>query len=167
MEECQVEELGIGIMLADGNKTVLKNNRIINCKTGLRAAGLNPLPLKKQLFVVDDSYQAMHPGLDFTAFDLTGTGPWSIYQNTIYGYKKGVKATNAQLNFHSNILWTTGQELTPFVSDYPGAIQNSYNNIYQATGVYPGLGNINSDPMFLEPSERVFRYSYKIVRAHV
>ncbi|MCB5272136.1 MAG: PKD domain-containing protein [Candidatus Cloacimonetes bacterium] len=159
MEDCLVEEHGIGIMLADGNQTVLRNNHIFNCKTGLRAAGLNPLPLSKQLFVVEDAYLAQHPGLDFTAFELTGTGPWSIAQNTIYGYKKGVKATNANVNFHSNILWTTGQELTPFVNQ-SSYIQNSYNDIYRPAGVHPGTGNINSDPMFLEPSEREFRYSY-------
>lgn len=157
MKDSVVEEAAIGIMIAEGNKTVLANNQIINCKTGLRATGTNPLPLRKQLFVVEDAYLAEHPAVDFCAFELNGAGPWSISQNTISGYKKGVKATNADLNFHSNILWSTGQELTPFINvNNSSVIQNSFNDIYLLSGLYPGIGNINLNPMFMQPAERDF-----------
>ena len=155
LKDSVVEEATLGIMLADGNRTILTDNQIFNCTTGLRAAGRDPLPLRKQLFVVEDAYLAAHPGLDFCAFDLTGTGPWSIAQNTISGYNTGVKATNAIVDFHSNILWSTGQELTPFVDLY-SYIQNSYNDIYRPGGLHPGLGNINSDPMFMLTTDRDF-----------
>ncbi len=157
MEDSVVEEAGIGIQLAEGNQTLLTNNQIFNCKTGLKAAGTNPLPIKKQLFVVEAAYLIAHPLLDFCAIDLTGSGPWEVAQNTISGYKKGVKASNAQVDFHSNILWTTGLELIPFINNLNTSyIQNRYNNIYQLSGLFPGAGNINSTPMFMELVTRDF-----------
>ncbi|MCB5254102.1 MAG: PKD domain-containing protein [Candidatus Cloacimonetes bacterium] len=155
MQDSVVEEATIGILIAEGNQTVLENNQIINCKTGLRATGTNPLPLRKQLFAMEDAYLLEFPGEDYCAFELYGAGPWSLYQNTISGYAKGVKATNANVNFHTNILWTTGQELTPFVNN-SSTIQSRYNNIYRSEGLHPGIGNINSDPLFALPAERNF-----------
>ncbi|MDY0151915.1 MAG: hypothetical protein RBS43_06535, partial [Candidatus Cloacimonas sp.] len=158
MKDCVVEGTNVGIMLAEGNRTELANNKIFNCTTGLRASGINPLPLSKQLFAVEEAYQTEHPGLDFCAFDLFGAGPWLVTQNTIYRYNKGVKATNAEVNIHTNILWSNGQALTPFIND-SSTILNSYNDIYQAEGIYSGMGNINSDPMFMLPTERNYSFS--------
>jgi PKD repeat protein len=158
MKDCVVEDAIVGILLAEGNRTVLESNTIINCATGLRASGSNPLPLRKQLFVLEDIYLTEHPLLDFCALDLLGAGPWSVYQNTITGYLKGLTATNAQVNFHTNIIWSTGQPPIPFINN-SSSIQNSYNDILSASGVFPGLGNINSNPLFVQPADLDFRLS--------
>jgi hypothetical protein len=88
--------------------------------------------------------------------ELLGAGPWEVFQNTIYRYPIGVKANNATLNFHSNILWNDDQTLPSPFFNINSTISNSYNDIYYGIGLFPGLGNINVDPCFVSVEDNNF-----------
>lgn len=147
----EVDSTDVGILIAEGNRTVLDNNMIIDCLSGIRATGSNPLPLKRQVFVMQT------PIPNARAFELMGNGPWTIHNNTIYGYPIGVKATNASVNFNSNILWNAEQQIPIPVQSFGGSAELSYNDIYYGLTAYPGTGNINADPCFASAPTRDFK----------
>jgi PKD repeat protein len=142
-----ISNAAIGIFVADGNSTIMENNHIENCYTGLKAAGTNPLPLRKFLFTLEEDFFWEHLNQLVAAFDLYGAGPWNIYQNTLFNYPRGVWAHFATVNFHSNIVWEENLFLEPFINE-GSTIYSDFNDIYYPAGVYPGIGNLNTDPLF-------------------
>ncbi|GAB1467364.1 hypothetical protein MASR2M64_00290 [Candidatus Cloacimonadota bacterium] len=144
-----VDSLDIGILIADGNRTALDNNKIMDCKTGIRASGTNPLPIKKQVFLL------RYPLPNSCAIELFGNGPWDVHQNTMNKYSIGVRAINAVVNFHSNIMWHV-ISLFPF-ENTNSTINNSYNDIFSPQVVFPGLGNISANPCFVSAETLDFR----------
>ncbi len=147
LKDGRFTEATVGILVAEGNRTVISNTLIENCVTGLQAYGSDPLPFKKLTMVVHDYYRMQNPNIDFTAFRLNGSGPWDIYQNTIHNYKKGVVMQDANLNLHTNIIWTNNQDLVPIVA-INSQFNASYNDIFYPGGVFPGFHNINLNPQF-------------------
>lgn len=149
ISDSRITEAAVGILVAEGNRTVMQNNLIENCLTGVQAYGSNPLPLRKLTMVVHDFFRNLYPNSDFTAFRLNGAGPWNVYQNTVHNYKKGLVLQEAELNLHSNILWTTHQDLVPIVST-ESQFMAQYNDIFVPGATFPGLNNVNMDPLFAQ-----------------
>lgn len=150
LKGAEIDSTDVGILIAGGNRTVLENNLIMDCATGIRASGSNPLPLSKQVFLL------RYPIPNSKAFELLGGGPWMVVNNTIYGYPVGVKALSTTLNFNSNIMWNDNQTMPVPIQNLGSIISNSYNDIYYGQGLYPGLGNINQNPMFRSVATRDF-----------
>jgi len=148
LKNSTIKEAFIGIFIADGNATVLEKNHIIDCQTGIKASGTNPLPISKQLFTLTDQFYSDHLNFELCALELIGSGPWNVYQNTFFNYPKGAKLSYANLNFHSNILWTQHFEMIPFVNNN-STINCSYSDIYSPAVPYPGTGNISQPPLFV------------------
>ena len=67
-------------------------------------------------------------------------------------YAENVQAPN-QIIVQNSIFWQT-KELVYYViaSDNNSDIQVTGSDIYQTIGIYPGTGNINDDPVFVNPS---------------
>lgn len=152
-----ISNAAIGVFIADGNSTLMENNHIKNCYTGIRAAGINPLPLRKFLFTMEADFAWEHINQLVGAFDLYGAGPWNIYQNTLFNYTRGVWAHFATVNFHSNIAWEENVFLEPFINE-GSTINCSFSDVKYWAGVYPGVGNINAIPLF-NPDFSLFRDS--------
>lgn len=142
-----ISNAAIGIFVADGNSTIMENNQIKNCYTGLKAAGTNPLPLRKFLFSLEEDFAWEHLNQLVAAFDLYGAGPWNIYQNTLFNYPRGVWAHFATVNFHSNIVWEENLFLEPFINE-GSTINCSFSDVKYNGGIYPGINNINANPLF-------------------
>ncbi len=145
-----IDSTDVGILIANGNRTVVENNMIVDCHTGIRAAGINPLPLRKQVFLLQ------YPIPNAKAFEVLDAGPWMVANNSIYGYPIGVKAVNATLNFTSNIMWNDELMLPIPIQNVGSSIANSFNDIYYGPGLYPGTGNINQNPLFVSVATRDF-----------
>jgi len=86
------------------------------------------------------------PGVCFNA--STGTVANSaIASNTFLPsahevYRK-IVLLNSTMNIANSIVW---DGIEPY---YPSSASITYSNTYQLTGVYPGEGNINVDPLFV------------------
>jgi len=153
LQHCVVDTAGTGILIADGNRTELIDNTIRNCETGIRASGIiPPLPIKNQTFVLDYPYYIDNPELDFRALELSHPGPWLVRNNTMYGYPLGLKASAAVVGFTNNIIWTSPSPLANPFSIVNTALTQSHNDISWANGVYPGVGNMNANPIFIDPA---------------
>lgn len=160
LEQSYVEGASVGILIAEGNQTLLIRNLIKNCEIGIRASSFSgALPIRWQEFHLTQEFMMQYPGFNFRAFDLLFTGPWYILNNTIYGYSKALTASLAEVDFINNIVWGHWYGYEPFVcSDV--TLQANYNNINYMEGIYPGAGNINSDPMFIDPWQDNFYLQY-------
>ncbi len=153
----EIEEARIGIFIADGNLTNLGTNRIFNCETGIKAAGsLLPKPIRRQLIVLEPPFQFEHPEWEFRAFDISLFGPWFIENNTINGYQQLVWAQDAEIAFTNNIGWTWQAMPQPFVLDN-SLLLASYCDL---GAYYPGPGNINAYPEYIDPAARDYGITY-------
>jgi PKD repeat protein len=160
VEECLIEKAVTGIMLADANTTLLKYNQIIDCETALQVSGLNPpLPLQTNLIYLSPAWQAAHPTVNFTAFKLIFAGPWQLQNNTVIGYPVLLNATDAVVSMQNNVLWSVTPQQNPFILNN-SVLTANYNDIASASGVYPGLGNINADPLITDVDLGNFRTTY-------
>ncbi len=160
VENTTVESAGIGILVADGNGTLLKKNTLKNCEIGIRGSGILPvLPIHRHVFILTDDYFMEYPNQNYRALDLHFTGPWVVTNNTISGYIKAITANDANITFVNNILWGSSMTSTPFDLLNSMIIQN-YNNIGYDSGIYPGVGNINANPLFINAADDNFNLHY-------
>jgi len=149
----------VGILVAEGNQTVLQNNTVKNCVVGIRSSGTNQLPISKTLIYLDTDHLMDYSNYDPTAFELNGSGNWDIYQNTIYNYFHGMRINQANVQFHSNIVWSSFTLWTPFQTN-GGSISCNYCDInYSGHVAYPGWSNINQNPQFASLPEWNFNLS--------
>jgi PKD repeat protein len=154
---CIVEEARIGIFIADGNQTVINPNQIFNCETGIKAAGaLLPKPIRRQLIALELAFHNEHPDWQFKALDLNLAGPWVVENNTIFGYNKLAKATDAGIAFTNNIGWTLQPMQQPFELTN-SVILVDYCDI---SSNYPGIQNINADPCFTDWLNRYYTITF-------
>jgi len=75
----------------------------------------------------------------------------NIHNNTVLNYPGLLWARNSNLSFQQNIGWADQAILEPFQSS-ASQIDVVYNDIRTLAGNYPGIGNINSDPLFIDPA---------------
>ncbi|MCB5228645.1 MAG: PKD domain-containing protein [Candidatus Cloacimonetes bacterium] len=149
-----VENAGIGILIDEGNDTVLEPAQIFNCSVGIKAVGTpEPRSLKRHL-IVNESMR--ENGSQYIAFWLVDSSGWKVQNNTIYGYPVYLKAENTDVIFINNIAWGGQQASQPFI------LQNS-----QVTATYndtstplAGAGNFQADPLFVYILQRDFHLTH-------
>ncbi|MDP2174089.1 MAG: PKD domain-containing protein [Candidatus Cloacimonadaceae bacterium] len=159
LEGADVSKARIGILIADGNRTMLKPNVIRNCEVGIRAAGILPLAIRRQLIVLDLWFALENPLWNFSGMELNMPGPWLIENNTIQGYPKGLKANQAGIIFRNNIAWDWSPIQIPFEL-VNSVLTVSHSDIAFAQGVFPGVGNLRVDPQYADVLVGDYRLSY-------
>ena len=163
MDSLEVEDYNTGLHY-EGNgipfertTPLITNIRIRNTNSSLRN---NPVGiLLKNLAAVNLQKNLIFPAItDPLAGNAQGKGivadgvaNAAITQNTIWGYDNGLSLNNAQANFSQNIIWTKGSSLTDpiLLSNATATVSNC--DISYAGGSYPGQGNLNTDPKFVNP----------------
>jgi len=140
----------------------LTNVRIRNTSSTLRE------PVKgmvlKNLAAVNLQQNIIYPNLTAIRGNAEGNGiildevaNASIMQNNIWGLTNGLKLINSgNVSFTENIVWTNGAELdNPVDPPNSGAIITN-NVISYSNGIYPGAGNVDLDPLFVDPNQGNF-----------
>jgi len=159
LTNCLIEEAKTGVFLADGNSTELTYNLFKNCGIGYQASGYNlPQPIKNNIFKLETAWQSAHTWT-FVPISIQYTGPWSIHNNTIWGYNKALTASNVSFNFTNNIVWDDANIVAPFDS-INSDILYTYNDIRMTGGFPTGSGNFNADPLLVNPTTNDFHLTY-------
>ncbi len=78
-----------------------------------------------------------------------------IYNNTIDSYDIGFYSDSTNTDFQNNIVWHDSPTVEPVQVD-TSEVNVIYNDIARPSGIYPGTGNINSDPLFSDPANEDF-----------
>lgn len=160
LSNCLIEGAEVGIFKTELNNTVLDSNMIKNCTIGIRSAGnLNSIPVRTQELILESSYQLLYPQFDFVAFEMLLAGPHNILCNTISGYPKGLRAIGSNVTFSNNIVWKDTPLPLPIESSN-SLVVCTYNDIAYAMGTYPGIGNINANPLFNDPLSEDYTLHY-------
>jgi hypothetical protein len=83
----------------------------------------------------------------------------SVYANTAFVYAGGIVSTTSAPTVVNSIFWgnSVNGSLGQIYTESGGSIDVSYSNVQQDSGTYPGLGNINANPMFENPASHSFR----------
>jgi len=87
---------------------------------------------------------------------FTNVGALSLVNCTVTGNHPASRAlwltySGASATFQNSIVW--GDR----VENWGGSIAATYSNIQQDAGVFPGTGNINADPLFVDAANGDFR----------
>lgn len=153
IKESQIEQAKIGLMLADGNSTLIQPLKVFNCATGIKAASMAQAKTIHGHYIINEpDFISEHQDWTYTGFDLMGAGPWKIHNNTLVGMQHYLKAVDAQVAFLNNIGTSNPATDQPFIltgSD----LDFNYNNIAIA-GQHTGVGNFTAEPMFTDAAQR-------------
>jgi len=168
MDTLYVEDYTTGIYYEGNgmpfNRTTpsLNNTRIRNTSSTLREP-LKGVVLKNLAGVTLDK-NIIYPQVQAGTGNLEGKGIFlqtvqnaEIMHNTIWGLNNGLYATgNSNGSFIQNVIWTNGEQLNTPVILEDSNIPVSNSDISYAAGVFPGTGNLNEDPQFVDPEEGNF-----------
>ena len=151
--ETEIENAKIGLMIADGNRSLISPLKIYNCATGIKAISLDASKKVAGHYIVNEPlFISQHPDWIFTGIELLGSGPWQIKNNSMVNMEHYLKANDAQGDFINNIAIGSPAPDQPFVFTNSNFNIN-YNDIYR-TGSQDGVGNISVNPMFTDAEER-------------
>jgi len=162
LNNCQIWEADTGAVAMVNSIPVILNNTFINCITGVRSFSDQLSALKKNLFVVEDSWAIDHPTFPFTGMDISANNDLLVQNNTFYGYAKVLKLSNSTCMFENNIAWDDGLLTAPFVR-INSSLTAAYNDVFAGPGAYTGVsvvGNINANPLFVNPAENDFHLHF-------
>ena len=147
-----VEEYTEGLIIIDQDSLSLERSEFKNCETALKIEnGADQQSICYNTIFRDShySYQAAIP-----AISVTNSPVMNIVNQTIFGYETGLFIENSSVEFLQNIVWSDSLLTDPIIIQN-GNIDATYNDISYAA-VYPGMGNINSDPLFIDPQSGDF-----------
>jgi PKD repeat protein/glutamine cyclotransferase len=158
--------LGVGITLNNQANSWIRNSEIAGFACGLKVTGNNNAIIERNTFLDN-----------LVSFDLTGNeclpqihhnhienslGDLAtflfasdiqnvqILNNNILSYSKIVNANNSSLYFGQNIIWGSPISEADLASGNDIETTFEYNNISMAIDNAPGIGNMNTDPLFTD-----------------
>lgn len=159
---------GVGITLSGQANARISYSEVENFNTGLKVSGNNKAIVERNTFI--DNFNAVeisgeeclpqihHNHLEnqleglATCFVISGNQEIQILNNNILGYNRIVTGQNSTPYLSQNIIWDASISLADLVSGNQVNAIFEYNNISMATGLAPGLANINVDPLFVDTS---------------
>ena len=136
----------VGIKIIGNIEGIITKNEMAFCDTAIIILGdLANLDINNNLIYLDDI-----PTMSDVAIFAIGSDNLSISNNTIYDYLIGFVSESTVTHFFNNIIWNEDPSGIP-IQESSSSLTVEYNDIIMATGVYPGTGNINEDPLFVNP----------------
>ena len=108
---------------------------------------LNPLPvsLTKSIAYRDEAYNSNQ---SLPAFCFTSSAGNTLSRNTISGFPRFIDSSNSTVNLNHTIAWTPNPSNNVINATGASTVLAEYCDIALPAGVFPGIGNLNLDPMF-------------------
>jgi len=157
IENCIVRDnqallMGGGIYITNGGAPVLENVKVIENQCDGIGAGIlvdtNAEPQLLNVVVADNQSPEKAPGM------YVREASASIYNTTIHrnqppGESALIAEDNAWVLIQNSIVWTTEtQEQVEGINIVNSHVNISYSDIQQSYGIFPGIGNMNTKPLF-------------------
>jgi PKD repeat protein len=155
VNDCVIQNYGVGVHALQ-NASDIKHNLFVDNDNAVLIQGVLPgFELSYNDMVLTPSYY-LSTGAAIKADDVPVT---DIHNNTIVNYPSLLWAQNSALTFQQNIGWGLQPLALPFVST-ASTIEAIYNDINYSGVVYPGTGNFNADPLFIDAGNLDFNLHY-------
>jgi PKD repeat protein len=139
--------LATGVLLNGGNGLTFSGNEFLNCQTVLNGTGATGISLQREILRRNGEYSGLSdsPLLNLTSTTATATNC------TGYGYPKVATLSQSNLTLLNGIFWNPVAG-NPFQINQ-STVNVSYCDISSNTGVYPGTGNLNANPCFVNGND--------------
>ncbi len=147
-----------GISLSGNQALQMEYNTILNCAYALQ----DWQNQSNHLFRRNTVYRNIqyNGSTEIPALLLAHTTNLTAINNTFYNCKRYLSALSASsLTYKQNIAWNSPPIDNPIILSDISVINATYNDIAIPDGSYPGVGNINSNPMFINAEEGNFALS--------
>jgi len=122
------------------------SNRFINCRTTYNSdANQAVVDFARNLAWRNAQFNGAinHPAIAC----VSGSG-LNVLSNTFYGFPNWINANNSSMTVKQNIAWSNNPDPNTISLTGTSTVNATYNDIALSQGVYPGVGNINSNPLF-------------------
>ncbi|MDI9572415.1 MAG: hypothetical protein QM209_04465, partial [Candidatus Cloacimonadota bacterium] len=159
LRDVQIEDAETGIQINAGGNLDLKYSLLLNCQTGLKNYSTELMPITRNSFVIEEDQVPPDFLQNCVALSLNDILNFEFSNNTLYGYPKIAAVNSAHLNFINNIVWSNSALNNPFEC-VNGTYNVTYNDINYGSQVFPGTGNINANPNFVNALELDFALQY-------
>ena len=138
-------EIFVGLRLSGDVDGTVEYNEFVDCDSAIVIVGIYTEALiQYNLICLTDTIS------NSVAIYVYETGDLTINDNTVYQYEYGLTSDGAIINFFNNIFWNNSPTVEPVTID-PAFLTGTYNDISRPGGeFYPGVGNINAEPMFVD-----------------
>lgn len=144
-----VSNYGTAISTDGGSSRSIGFNQLLNCGTGiLTDSPTSYVQVRNNIIRRDQAY----PGTqDQPALNLTSTCA-EITGNTVFAHPTSLRLNGGTAaTLVNNIFWPQQEGPDPIQIMGTSTLSATFNDIRQTAGVYPGTGNQNRDPRFVDP----------------
>jgi len=159
LRDVQIEDAETGIQINAGGNIDLKYSLILNCQTGLKNYSAELMPVTRNSFVIEEDQVPPDFLQNCVAFSIYATPNLDFSNNTLSGYPKIAVISSSHLNLLNNIVWSNTALNNP-MECVNGTYDVTYSDINYGTQVFPGTGNINANPNFVNALELNFALQY-------
>ena len=159
LRDVQIENAETGIQINAGGNIDLKYSLILNCQTGLKNYSTELMPVTRNSFVIEEDEVPPDFLQNCVALSISAIPNLDFSNNTLFGYPKIAIISSSHLNLFNNIVWSNAALNNP-LECVNGTYNVTYNDINYGTQVFPGTGNINANPNFVNASELDFALQY-------
>ncbi|HHE38623.1 MAG TPA: T9SS type A sorting domain-containing protein [Candidatus Cloacimonetes bacterium] len=143
-------DTAVGLFMFGNMNSTIQENIFADCDSAVVISGEDTWSLlyKNNMFLTTGA-------IDNVAIHAEDSNNLDIYNNTIYAYDVGLDASLTNTDFQNNIVWHDSPTVEPVSFDAGVSVQ--YNDIARPGGqLYPGTGNLNADPLFVDPLSENF-----------
>lgn len=144
IEDCHVQDYAMGLHGIDSAIT-LSANRFLNNDIAMYLENSAPGTLVEYNEILREHYPLAQTS---PAIKLRNTLGLDIYNNSFYNYPQVISATSSAVDFTNNLVWASNLLDDIFAAD-TSTINQSFNNT-RTSQSYPGPGNLNLDPLFID-----------------
>ena len=144
-----VSNYGTAISTDGGSSRSIGFNQLLNCGTGiLTGSPASYVQVRNNIIRRDQAYPGTQdqPALNLTAANAEITG------NTVFAHPTSLRLNGGTAaTLVNNIFWPQQEGPDPIQIMGTSTLSATYNDIRLTVGAYPGTGNQNRDPRFVDP----------------
>lgn len=139
-----IEGFATGLKINGNNSSIIQRNALINNQVAIELSGEDCLPQIHHNYIENSLTGAI------SCFAMSNIGNIQILNNNILGYASILTGEYSSPYFSQNIMWDADITANQLASGNQVNASFDYNDISMPTGLAPGIGNINIDPLFIE-----------------
>jgi len=140
----------VGLIMAGDMSSIIRENVFADCDSAIVISGedTESILYRNNMFLSTGV-------INNVAIHAEDSNNLDIYNNTIYAYDTGLYANSTIIDFQNNIVWHDFPTVEPV--SFNAGVSVQYNDIARPfSNIYPGTGNLNADPLFVDPTNENF-----------